>query len=111
VTWRGKRSRQRAGYRWQGGTLSALPRSNTYDFDKPAYERFDQMMGQPALTLGKALPVQCLAAGEGEDAASTSLGPWTFFISYSIAVPLGTPAVRAGSRLDLVALTVIVLVG
>jgi microcin C transport system permease protein len=32
------------------------------------------------------------------------LGPWTFFISYSIAVPLGiAKAVRAGSRLDLVA--------
>jgi microcin C transport system permease protein len=40
-----------------------------------------------------------------------SLGLWTFFISYLIAVPLGVAkAVRAGSRFDLVT-TLLVLVG
>jgi len=75
-----------------------------YGFDKPAHERFVQMLGQFArFDLGKSffqnknvsdliwekLPV------------SISLGLWTFFISYLIAVPLGVAkAVRAGSRFD-----------
>jgi microcin C transport system permease protein len=42
---------------------------------------------------------------------SISLGLWTFFISYLVAVPLGVAkAVRAGSRFDLVT-TLLVLVG
>ena len=42
---------------------------------------------------------------------SISLGLWTFFISYLIAVPLGVAkAVRAGSRFDFVT-TLLVLVG
>jgi microcin C transport system permease protein len=42
---------------------------------------------------------------------SISLGLWTFFISYLIAVPLGVAkAVRAGSRFDLVT-SMLVLVG
>jgi microcin C transport system permease protein len=42
---------------------------------------------------------------------SMSLGLWTFFISYGIAVPLGiAKAVRAGTRFDLVTST-LVLVG
>jgi len=42
---------------------------------------------------------------------SISLGLWTFFISYLIAVPLGVAkAVRAGSRFDFVT-TLIVLIG
>jgi microcin C transport system permease protein len=85
-----------------------------YGFDKPAHERFFHMLGQYArFDLGKSffqnkdvwrlilekLPV------------SISLGLWTFFISYLIAVPLGVAkAVRAGSRFDLVT-TVLVLVG
>ncbi len=85
-----------------------------YGFDKPAHERFMQMLGQYArFDLGRSffqnkdvwqlirekLPV------------SISLGLWTFFISYLIAVPLGvSKAVRAGSRFDLVT-TIIVLVG
>lgn len=85
-----------------------------YGFDKPPHERFLQMLGQYArFDLGKSffqnkdvwelirekLPV------------SISLGMWTFFISYLIAVPLGiAKAVRAGSTFDLVT-TVLVLVG
>lgn len=42
---------------------------------------------------------------------SISLGLWTFFISYLVAVPLGVAkAVRAGSRFDLVT-TLLILVG
>ena len=42
---------------------------------------------------------------------SISLGLWTFFISYLIAVPLGVAkAVRAGSRFDFIS-TLVVLVG
>ena len=76
-----------------------------YGFDKPAPERFAQMLSQFArFDLGRSffqnkdvwqlirekLPV------------SISLGMWTFFISYLVAVPLGVAkAVRAGSRFDL----------
>ena len=85
-----------------------------YGFDKPAHERFFQMLGQYArFDLGRSffqnkdvwqlilekLPV------------SISLGLWTFFISYLIAIPLGVAkAVRAGSRFDLLT-TLVVLVG
>ena len=85
-----------------------------YGFDKPAHERFFHMLGQYArFDLGKsffqnkdvwALILEKLPV-------SISLGLWTFFISYLIAVPLGVAkAVRAGSRFDLVT-TVLVLVG
>ena len=85
-----------------------------YGFDKPAPERFTQMLGQYArFDLGKsffqnkdvwALILEKLPV-------SISLGLWTFFISYLIAVPLGVAkAVRAGSRFDLVT-TILVLVG
>jgi len=85
-----------------------------YGFDKPAHERFVDMLGQFArFDLGKsffqnkdvwALIVEKLPV-------SISLGLWTFFISYGIAVPLGVAkAVRAGSRFDLVT-TLLVLVG
>ena len=85
-----------------------------YGFDKPPAERFVQMLGQFArFDLGKSffqnkdvwqlildkLPV------------SASLGLWTFFISYGVAVPLGVAkAVRSGSRFDLVT-TLLILVG
>jgi len=85
-----------------------------YGFDKPAHQRFVQMLSQFArFDLGRSffqnkdvwqlirekLPV------------SISLGLWTFFISYLVAVPLGVvKAVRAGSRFDLVS-TLLVLIG
>lgn len=85
-----------------------------YGFDKPAHERFFQMLGQYAkFDLGRSffqnkdvweLIVEKLPV-------SVSLGLWTFFISYLVAVPLGiAKAVRAGSTFDLVT-TVLVLVG
>jgi microcin C transport system permease protein len=85
-----------------------------YGLDKPPQERFWHMMRQLIrFDLGRSffqnkdvwplilekLPV------------SISLGLWTFFISYGIAVPLGVAkAVRAGSRFDFLT-TLLVLVG
>src|SRR3954471_4404123 len=85
-----------------------------YGFDKPAPERFLQMLGQFArCDLGKSffhnkdvwqlirekLPV------------SISLGIWTFLLTYLISVPLGiAKAVRAGTLFDTVT-TFIVLLG
>lgn len=85
-----------------------------YGFDKPAPERFVQMLGQFArFDLGKSFfqnrDVSQLILEKLP--VSMSLGLWTFFISYLVAVPLGVAkAVRAGSRFDLVT-TLLVLVG
>jgi microcin C transport system permease protein len=85
-----------------------------YGFDKPAHERFFQMLGQFArFDLGTSF-FQNKAVSElvwEKLPVSISLGLWTFFISYAVAVPLGVAkAVRAGSRFDLVT-TLLVLVG
>ena len=72
-----------------------------YGFDKPAHERFLQMLSQFArFDLGQSffqnkkvwdLVLEKLPV-------SISLGLWTFFISYLVAVPLGVAkAVRAGA--------------
>ncbi len=85
-----------------------------YGFDKPAPERFWQMLVQFAhFDLGKSF-FQNRDVSEllwEKLPVSMSLGLWTFFISYLIAVPLGVAkAVRAGSRFDFVT-TLIILVG
>ena len=85
-----------------------------YGFDKPALERFFQMMVQFAqFDLGKSF-FQNRAVADliwEKLPVSMSLGLWTFFISYLIAIPLGVAkAVRAGSRFDFVT-TMLVLVG
>ncbi len=85
-----------------------------YGFDKPAAQRYVQMLGRFArMDLGKSffqdktvwqlirekLPV------------SISLGLWTFLFTYLISVPLGiAKAVRAGTRFD-TSTTFIVLAG
>lgn len=85
-----------------------------YGFDKPPAERFVQMLGQFArFDLGNSFFQNKSVWQLIKDKlpVSISLGLWTFFISYLIAVPLGiAKAVRAGSRFDMVT-TVIVLVG
>ena len=63
-----------------------------YGFDKPAHERFFQMLGQFArFDLGRSFfqnkPVSQLIMEKLP--VSISLGLWTFFISYLVAVPLG----------------------
>jgi microcin C transport system permease protein len=85
-----------------------------YGFDKPPHERFMKMLGQYAtFDLGRSF-FQNKDVGElirEKLPVSISLGLWTFFISYLIAVPLGVAkAVRAGSRFDLLT-TLLVLIG
>jgi microcin C transport system permease protein len=85
-----------------------------YGFDKPAHERFFQMLGQFArFDLGRSFFQNKSVADLIWEKlpVSISLGLWTFFISYLIAVPLGVAkAVRAGSRFDFVT-TLLVLLG
>ena len=85
-----------------------------YGFDKPPAARFVQMLGQFArFDLGKSFfqNKSVWQLVKEKLPVSISLGLWTFFISYLIAVPLGiAKAVRAGSRFDMVT-TLIILVG
>jgi len=85
-----------------------------YGFDKPPTERFLQMLGQYArFDLGTSFfqNKEVWTLIREKLPVSISLGLWTFFISYLIAVPLGVAkAVRAGTRFDLLT-TLIVLVG
>ena len=85
-----------------------------YGFDKPAPERFAQMIGQfLRFDLGKSFfqSKDVWQLIKEKLPVSVSLGLWTFFISYLIAVPLGVAkAVRAGTRFDFVT-TLIVLAG
>ena len=85
-----------------------------YGFDKPPVERFWSMLKSFArFDLGQSfyqrkdvwqLVIEKLPV-------SASLGLWTFFISYLIAVPLGvSKAVRAGTRFDLLS-SLVVLIG
>ena len=75
-----------------------------YGFDKPAPERFWQMLKQYArFDLGKSFfyPKDVWTLVKEKLPVSVSLGLWTFFLSYLISVPLGiAKAVRAGSRFD-----------
>lgn len=85
-----------------------------YGFDKPAHERFWIMLKSFAkFDLGQSF-YQRKAVWElvkEKLPVSISLGLWTFFISYLIAVPLGVAkAVRAGSRFDFMT-TLVVLIG
>jgi microcin C transport system permease protein len=85
-----------------------------YGFDKPPHERFVLMLRQYArFDLGRSFfqNKDVWELVREKLPVSISLGLWTFFISYLIAVPLGVAkAVRAGSRFDLVT-TLLVLVG
>lgn len=85
-----------------------------YGFDKPPLERFWQMLKSYAhFDLGTSF-YQRKAVWDlvkEKMPVSISLGLWTFFISYLIAVPLGVAkAVRAGTRFDFLT-TLLVLVG
>ena len=85
-----------------------------YGFDKPAHERFMQMMGQFArLDLGRSFfhnkTVWQLV--KEKLPVSITLGLWTFLLIYAISIPLGiSKAVRAGTPFD-TATTFIVLLG
>jgi microcin C transport system permease protein len=85
-----------------------------YGFDKPAPERFMQMMRQYIqFDLGKSFfqPKDVWQLIKEKLPVSITLGMWTFFLSYAISIPLGiTKAVRAGTKFDLWT-TLIVLMG
>ena len=85
-----------------------------YGFDKPPIERFWQMLKSFArFDLGTSFyqHKDVWQLVKEKMPVSISLGLWTFFISYLIAVPLGVAkAVRADSRFDFVT-TLIVLIG
>ena len=85
-----------------------------YGFDKPAPERFVQMIGQFArFDLGQSF-FHNKAVGQlilEKLPVSISLGLWTFLLVYLISVPLGiAKAVRAGTAFDTMT-TFIVLLG
>jgi microcin C transport system permease protein len=85
-----------------------------HGFDKPAPERFWQMVQQFArFDLGKSFfyPKDVWELIKEKLPVSISLGLWTFFLSYCISVPLGVAkAVRSGTRFDTVT-SLIVLAG
>ena len=95
-----------AGYRGRQGVDAARIEEikQLYGFDKPATERFVQMLGQFArFDLGKSFfhPKSVWELVKEKLPVSISLGLWTFFLSYLISVPLGiAKAVRAGTRFD-----------
>jgi microcin C transport system permease protein len=105
-----------AGYRGRQGVDAARIEEikQLYGFDKPAPERFWQMIQQFArFDLGKSFyyPKDVWALVQEKLPVSISLGLWTFFLSYLISVPLGVAkALRAGSRFDMLT-SLVVLTG
>jgi len=95
-----------AGYRGrQGVDAKRIEEIRTlYGFDKPAPERFVQMLGQFArFDLGSSFfyPKTVWELIREKLPVSISLGLWTFLLSYLVSVPLGiAKAVRAGTRFD-----------
>lgn len=85
-----------------------------YGFDKPAHERYFEMLGNYArFDLGKSFlqnkPVWDLI--KEKLPVSISLGLWSFLIAYLISIPLGVAkAMREGTRFDTVS-TVFVMLG
>ena len=104
------------GYRGRQGVDAAKVEEikKLYGFDKPAHERFLQMIGQFArFNLGRSFfqnkPVAELIREKLP--VSITIGLWTFLLTYLISVPLGiAKAVRAGSPFD-TGTTFLVLLG
>jgi microcin C transport system permease protein len=104
------------GYRGRQGVDAAKIEEikKLYGFDKPAHERFAQMLGQFArFDLGRSFfhNKDVWQLIKEKLPVSISLGLWTFLLTYLISVPLGiTKAVRAGTAFD-TATTFVVLLG
>src|SRR5437016_12890844 len=104
------------GYRGRQGVDAAKVEEikKLYGFDKPAHERFIQMIGQFArLDLGRSFfhNKDVWQLIKEKLPVSISLGMWTFLLTYLISVPLGIgKAVRAGTPFD-TATTFMVLLG
>jgi len=109
-------SRAEGAYRGRQGVDAARVEEikKLYGFDKPAPERFLQMLGQFArFDLGKSFfhNKDVWQLIKEKLPVSISLGVFTFLLTYLISVPLGIlKAVRAGTRFD-TATTFIVLLG
>ena len=84
-----------------------------YGFDKPAYQRFFEMIGNYAtFDLGESYYHQrsVMALIISKLPVSISLGMWTFFIVYLTCIPLGiAKAVRDGTPFDIASSTVILV--
>ena len=84
-----------------------------YGFDKPAPERFWNMVkGFAQFDLGKSFFHNKSVWGLIKDKlpVSISLGIWTFLITYAVSIPLGiAKAVRHGTRFDLITSTAILV--
>src|SRR5712671_6695282 len=104
------------GYRGRQGVDAARVEEikKLYGFDKPAHERFVQMVGQFArFDLGRSFfhNKDVWQLIKEKLPVSISLGLWTFLLTYLISVPLGiAKAVRAGTAFD-TATTFVVLLG
>ena len=104
------------GYRGRQGVDAAKIEEikKLYGFDKPAHERFVQMLGQFArFDLGRSFfhNKDVWQLIKEKLPVSISLGLWTFLLTYLISVPLGiAKAVRAGTPFD-TATTFVVLLG
>jgi microcin C transport system permease protein len=85
-----------------------------YGFDKPAHERFVQMLWQFArFDLGKSFfhNKQVWELIKEKLPVSITLGLWTFLLTYLISIPLGiAKAVRAGTPFD-TGTTFVILLG
>ena len=109
-------ARAEGAYRGRQGVDAARVEEikKLYGFDKPAPERFLQMLGQFArFDLGKSFfhNKDVWQLIKEKLPVSISLGVFTFLLTYLISVPLGIlKAVRAGTRFD-TATTFIVLLG
>ncbi len=84
-----------------------------YGFDKPAHERFFEMMKNYAtFDLGQSYfhHKSVMELVVSKLPVSISLGVWTFFIVYLTCIPLGVAkAVRDGSAFDVITSTVILV--
>jgi len=107
-----------------GGTTSAFYRGDSgldkdkldklkeiYGFDKPAYQRFFEMIAKFAVfDLGESYIYQQSVTELiiSKLPVSITLGVWTFLITYLVCIPLGiSKAVRDGSTFDIVSSTII----
>ncbi len=84
-----------------------------YGFDKPAYERFFNMiLDYSRFDLGDSYfhNKSVIELVQSKLPVSISLGVWSFFIVYLTCIPLGiAKAVRDGSRFDVVTSTLILI--
>lgn len=109
-----------------GGTSTTLYRGDSgldkekldklkeiYGFDKPAYKRFIEMLGNFAVfDLGESYIYQQSVTELiiSKLPVSITLGIWTFLITYLVCIPLGiTKAVRDGTSFDVISSTIILI--